>query len=87
MLGLKPWEFMRYTPREIFQSIDGLNRDREDLRKFALILTCHLMNATGNFKTPVTIDDLYSSKTEITTEEVAANKNYLAEVTKRFGGE
>jgi hypothetical protein len=86
VLGLKPWELMKFTPRELFQALEGLNQDREDLRKFALVLTCHLMNSTGNYKKPVTIDDLYPNKDEITTEETMANKDYLAEVTKRFGG-
>lgn len=57
-LGLSHEEFWGLTPFEFTELIEGY-KVRDRVRKEELAwMTMHLMNATGNFKSPITIEKL-----------------------------
>lgn len=73
---------MRYTPGQIKAKIKGFMEQQKLQQKQVAWAVCNLMNATGNFKEPVTIEKLAGSpkkQKQTTPEEAAA-------LLKRLGG-
>lgn len=85
VIGLKPWEIGLFTPRELIQTLTGFYKDRDDLRKFALTLTCLIMNASGNLKEPIKPEDLLEKSEEAREAKTEESKEYLKEAATRFG--
>lgn len=85
VIGLRPWELMRFTPREWKDLERGYgDKNRADLRLKAWAVA-NLINATGNFKQAVTVESLLKEPAKsgkgkkLTAEEQEAIK-------RRFGG-
>lgn len=73
---------MRYTPGQIKAKIKGFYELQRAQQKQVAWAVCNLMNATGNFKEPLTIEKL-------TGEGKKQRKNTAsdaASLLNRFGG-
>lgn len=62
MCGLRPWEFDRLSIAEFNGMVEArIKREGEQFKQLHELLawvTVHLMNATGNFEKPVTMDQI-----------------------------
>lgn len=84
VLHLHPWEFGRYTPREYTEKVKGYFERQRAVRKECAQAVANLMNSTGNFKTPVTVDDLLGR--EIPDRKQIDRQEDMEALTSRFGG-
>lgn len=88
-LGMKPNEFWELIPSEFLLMVDAFNEAEE--RKwdnYQHILAWHaanIMNAAGNLKRPVSIDQLLNKKKKAQKMDKEIQKQKLNELKKQFG--
>lgn len=85
-LGLHPWELLRYTPGQIKAALKGFSEGKKAERHLVAWAVANLMNATGNFKKPVTIESLTGEKSQKQEKTGAQLKAEAAEIKRRLEG-
>lgn len=81
-MALKPWEFGRLTPGELYELIDGWEEREEHERQNLAWLAATIINGVGWRKRAVKMEDLLPKKGEAVTIEQCQQE--LEEKRQRF---